>query len=174
MVDAAPLLGIICRAIAYETSIERSTAEPSVDGCAADALTRDLARWAKASGIQMPPETPVEEHDTSTPAKQGADRGEHDGAARECATCPNGQAEPPRRICTRCQEEIRRARPWVLWGWRAGLGLTMPVAITAGKRQHCEASLREYTGYGWLCSLLPTGTQPEVLRLQVEQALTQP
>ncbi|WP_031104695.1 hypothetical protein [Streptomyces sp. NRRL S-146] len=174
MVDAAPLLDIVRRAIAYRDAADGCTAEPFIDECEADTLTRELARWAEASGIQLTPESAGEEgQGEPTPATEGAGVVEDAGVPRQCAACPTGQAEPPRRICAQCQDEIRRARPWVTWGWRAGIGLTVPVAVTAGTHKHCVAAMREYQGYGWLCALYPTGTQPEGLRFQVRQALKQ-
>ncbi|MFE3609341.1 hypothetical protein [Streptomyces goshikiensis] len=174
VVHAAPLLDIVLRAIAYRDAADGCNAEPFIDECEADMLTRELVRWAEASGIQLMPESAAEEEQGApTPATEGAGAVEDAGVPRECATCPTGQAEPPRRICTQCQEGIRRARPWVTWGWQAGIGLTVPVAVAAGTHKHCVAALREYQGYGWLCALHPTGTQPEELRIQVRQALVQ-
>ncbi|WP_328973954.1 hypothetical protein [Streptomyces sp. NBC_00239] len=171
VVDAAPLVDIVRRAIAYRDAADGCTTEPFIDECEADTLARELARWAETSGIQLTPESG--QGALPTPATEDARAVEGAGVPRECATCPTGQAEPPRRICAQCQDEIRRARPWVTWGWRAGIGLTMPVAVTAGTHKHCLAAMREYRGYGWLCALYPTGTQPEGLRLQVRQALAQ-
>jgi hypothetical protein len=49
--DAAPLMGILGRAVAYTESTDPCTGEPIIDATIADALIREVVTWALRSRV---------------------------------------------------------------------------------------------------------------------------
>lgn len=102
--DAAPLLDILRRAVAYTESTDPDSGEPSIDATIADTLIREVVAWAKESGgltgpagIEGPP-SPVE------PSCTADELDPH-----RCRACPNGQARTAKP--GRGAASARHARP---------------------------------------------------------------